>query len=507
MSPFHTIRGCALLTVPCLLVGCAKVHPEPDYQRTAAALKERNNLDEAYDPAADAFVDDKVTALLSDGLTVDDAVRIALLRNRGFQALFARIGASSADVVQSGLLSNPTFGFMARFPEGGGRSNLTFNFGQELVDLWQIPVRKAVARAQLEQTVMEVVQSGVNLAASTRQACYRLLALQRAEEITRENMTLVDRSLKLAEDRFKAGETSQLDVNLVRASLIEVRINRITIQRDLQTEKAALAKEMGLSRLNAAWNLSGSLDLPRHVVADDDSYLQFALDERLDARAAEFAVRQADAEVRRQLLNVFSSVTVGAELERTERRALPGRQVLADTARASTRAGTLTAPEIQTKGQRDLERRQIIDSLFGPTLTVKVPIWDQNQAQIAKAQYQLVEKKKSYEELLDTIARQVQEATAVLRAAGELVQYYEETTIPQARQNVEVAMRAYKAGEQSIVALIDAQRFMISQRLADNNVRRDYAIAMTELQRIEGGRLPVVMTPTTQPVATPQAGQ
>jgi cobalt-zinc-cadmium efflux system outer membrane protein len=475
--------------------GCARVSPQSDYQKTAALVADRTGSDEAYDPDADAIIDEKVAALTAEGVTVDEAARIALLRNRGFQSLFAKIGASRADVVQSGLLSNPSFGFMARFPEGGGRSDLTFSFAQEIVDLWQIPVRKSVAEAQLQQTVFEAGQRGIDLVADAKSKAFQLLALQRAEQINRENVELVDRSLKLAQDRYAAGEAGQIDVNLVRATLLEVRLNLIAVQRDLQIARAALAAVMGLARWPDPWELKDSLEIEPVAVAGDQELLIQAMRQRLDAQAAGMAVRQAEGQLRRQYLSIFSSIQLGSEAERFESRALPGRKVLADTVRDSVRNGQLTAPDIESRGQRDIEKRQIIDSVFGPTLSITVPIWDQNQAQIAKAAFQVTQKQKELEDLLDTVARQVREAAAATRTAEELVKFYREQTLPQGRENVAAAQRAYQAGEQNIVALIDAQRFLISQRLANVNVLRDYATALAELHRVVGGMLPTATSP------------
>ena len=73
---------------------------------------------------------------------------------------------------------------------------------------------------------------------------------------------------------------------------------------------------------------------------------------RLDLQLAQYRISEAEAEVRRQELSVFSDVTAGVEFERSPRRATPGRNVLADTARASIANGGLTAPDIQSRSER-----------------------------------------------------------------------------------------------------------------------------------------------------------
>jgi len=486
-----------------LATRCSRVSPDADFDRARESIADRTGAGDAYDPRTDAAIDDRVLRLLDDGLTGEEAVQVALLNNRAFQALFQTIGASRADVVQSGLLTNPSIGFSARFPEGGGRSDLNFSFAQELVDLWQVPVRRRIAEAQLEQTVMDVVREGVDLAARTRIKCYELLALGRREKIIEENLMLVEQSLELAQRRLAAGEAAQFDINLLRASLLDARTTLIATSRDKRVARAELANLLGLSRLESDWSLNDAFESGISTVPADSMLILQAMRERPDALAAARRVTQAESEIKRQKLSVFASVSLGVEGERNERRALPGRKILADTARASVRAGQLTAPDIQTRAERDFERRQIIDSLLGPSLQITLPIWDQNQAQIAKAVYNAEAARKRYESLLDSVAEDVQRSAALLRAAGELAIFYRDQGLPQAMQNLDLARRAYEGGELNILGLIEAQRHLIDQRLAAVNVTRDYLVAVAELQRALGGRIPAM--PASAPAATQAA--
>lgn len=477
-------------------VGCATVDPQSDYDRVTQLIEERTGATETYSPAIDELVDGKVDALLADGLTVDEAVRVCLLNNRSFQAMFQKVGASRADVVQSGLVSNPSISLMVQFPEGGGRTKLDLGISQQLVDLWQIPVRRKIADAQLEETILDVTRRAIELTAEVKTKCYRYLSIEQAEAITQQNIELSQQSLELAMERFKAGEASRLDVNLTRAKLLEVELEALALRRDRQVAQAAVARVLGLSRSTKPWVLKDSLPQPTTLM-DDVDLITHAMSERIDARMIQSQVAAAEQELALEWLKVVPNVTAGAALERSEARAIPGRKVFADTARESVANGKLTAPSIQSKAQRDLERRQIIDALLGPSLDITLPIFDQNQAQIAKAKYKVAEKRKAYEDLLDDVANQVRQAAAVARNAAEQVRNYADKILPQAQENVEAARRLYLAGEQSILVLIESQETLIKQRRLFQDVLRDYAVAIAELQSAVGGRLPA--GPTTQP--------
>lgn len=487
--------------------GCASVDAQPDFRQASHLISEHTGVDDAYDPATENLIDGKVDDLLADGLTVDEAVRVTLLNNRAFQALFQTVGASRADVVQSGLLSNPSVSLLTQFPEGGGRAKLEVGFAQELVDLWQIPVRKRIAQERLEQTVLEVTQRAIDLAADVKRRCYQVLSARQAETTGQKSVELFRQSLTLADSRFKAGESSRVDVDLVRSELAKAELALLTFQRDRRLAEAGLARVLGLNRTTKSWELVRFSPEPC-VLPEDGTLLMMAMTQRIDARLAKSQVEAAEQELRLEALKTIPSVAVGATLERPENRALPGRKILADTARTSLRNGRLTAPDIQTRAERALERRQIIDSILGPSITFALPIWDQNQAQIAKARFKVLQKRKEYEDLLDTVAHEVEQAATIARSANEQVSFYEQKVLPLAQTNVEAAQRLFQAGEQGVLVLIEAQELFVQQRQLYEEAVRDRAIAIAELEAAVGGRLtmPAETEPEGPPHAASQAG-
>ncbi len=479
--------------------GCTRVDSAADIARVSELAAERSIEADLYDPAVDDTVSDRVGALLADGLTLEEAVQVALLNNRSFQSLFYEIGASRADVVQSTLLTNPSLSFMSRFPEGGGIPNIEIGIGQELVDLWQIPVRKKVAEAKLQQVVLQVAQRTVQLRAEVKTSAYEVLAARRAEETAEESRQLVTHTHELLQRQREAGEISQFEVNLDRGNVIDANLEVIDFRRQREAAQIALARILGISGGLQRVDVRDALPEPGPVPPDAE-LLRVATEQRLDVQIASFEVDATEAEVQRQYLNIFPSLMAGFNIERGDQRALPSRKIIADTLRGSIASGGLTAPTIQSRAERDLERRQIIDAILGPTLQVTLPIWDQNQAQIAKARFAHMQARKRLEDLLNTIAAEVQDAAATARAAYEIDQFYDSEALPQAERNVESARHVYTDGEQGIMVLIEAQRSLVRRRAAHVDVLRRYAVAMAQLEAAVGGRL--MLTPQTRPASS-----
>ena len=74
--------------------------------------------------------------------------------------------------------------------------------------------------------------------------------------------------------------------------------------------------------------------------------IEAALLQRLDVQAAEWELESSVADFQQQRLKLFPSLGIGIAGERSERGRSSGRNILADTARASAAAGKLTAPDI-----------------------------------------------------------------------------------------------------------------------------------------------------------------
>jgi cobalt-zinc-cadmium efflux system outer membrane protein len=181
--------------------------------------------------------------------------------------------------------------------------------------------------------------------------------------------------------------------------------------------------------------------------------------------------------------------------------------VLADTARASIANGQLTAPEVQSRGQRRLERSQQIEAILGPSLSLTLPIFDQNQAQIAKARMTYLEAKALLDRLERSIVQQTRDAADRLVTAWDVVTLYEQEVLPQAQVTLDLSQATYQAGQTTILNVIDAQRSLLEIRRGNLAALQDAAAALAELERatarpateLFGPTVPAIQPAETQP--------
>jgi len=103
---FSGSRVIAAATTMALLAGCTTFSKDGGFNTVSTTASERLGKDAVMvktDEDREA-VAKRTQELLSKPLSMDDAVQIALLNNRGLQASYGELGVSEADLVQAGRL-------------------------------------------------------------------------------------------------------------------------------------------------------------------------------------------------------------------------------------------------------------------------------------------------------------------------------------------------------------------------------------------------------------------
>ncbi len=464
--------------------GCATVKPQHDYERVGQRVSEATGQDRIYQPKDDGLVDGLVEALLQDGISAAEAVEICLLNNRALQAAFMDVGIAHADAVQAGLYTNPFLNISALLPDSGGLANIQSTMAQNIAELWQIPIRKRMANRSLDAAIVDLARKAAVLAMDAKVAYYTAVGSEERLRIARDNLDIANNLLELALARQKAGAANELDVNLSRSVAVD---SEIAVERDRLSAANArrdLATLLGL--IIDADTLVLNDPLPGNFpdTPSAQSLVELSKSWRLDLQAAEQVVSAARATLAYQKSLVVPQIQIGFSLERSERTRQGGRDILADTVRSSIVGGGLTAPGIQPRSERQRGKGQ--DFILGPSLGLTLPIFDQNQAQIAKAQFTLQQAIKTMDGLDRTITQEVRSAVDRAITSWRLMHMYRDKSIPLAQVNLDLSREAYRAGRASFLSVLEAQRFFLEARRSYVAASQTAATMIPELEQTIG---------------------
>jgi len=115
-------------------------------------------------PAPNHAVDEQLHKLLAKPLDADDAVQVALLKNRHLQGNYEELGIAQADLVQAGLLKNPVFSGDLKFSTAGGGTKVELAVVDDFLDVLYIPMRKSIAATALQGQKLRVSIAVIDLA-------------------------------------------------------------------------------------------------------------------------------------------------------------------------------------------------------------------------------------------------------------------------------------------------------------------------------------------------------
>lgn len=504
-------RGILCACIACgLASGCASVDPKADAQRVAKLVTAAVDEPFAVDPFSDAAVQAEVERELAEGLTLSGATRIALLNNPRIHAGLHRLGVGRAEVVQAGLFRNPTVSLMLRWPDGGGLTNLEMNIAQNIADAWQIPARQRAAERELDRTVLEVARETANVVLDVRAAFHRVIRAQREQALAEENLEITRQLLEIALARRAAGAGSELDINLSRAQQLEAELRVREAALETLERRSGLARLLGLEHAPGQLAIREESPALRLESLTAERVIRAAHEHRLDLRAAREVCAAAEARVEYEKSRFIREIELGISAERMDRPRRRDRNWIYETAWASAEEGMLAAPSLMPR------ERRTADWVIGPTLMFELPLFDWNDAQVARADYE----RQQAEAMLEALRRDlVQDAwVAFVRAqtAWSNARFYEEELLPLEQDSLILARESYQAGRTNLLAVLDAQRTLLASRFGHVRAIEAAMLAAVELERVAGCPLQSLISspiqdgesvPASQPVADPAASQ
>ncbi|HSI03672.1 MAG TPA: TolC family protein, partial [Myxococcota bacterium] len=195
-----------------LLASCASTSIRDDVDRVEALTKvELPDAVTASD--VELATSQDVADLLKQPMTADTAVRIALLNNRELRGTLRDLGVERGELVQAGLLPNPTVAFDIRDPGAPGLPlQQDYYVEYELTRALLTPLRTAVAKADLEAARYHVAGSVVAVSYRARIAFFALLAAEQRLRIVQRGLEALAAARDAAQALHDAGNIPLVDL-------------------------------------------------------------------------------------------------------------------------------------------------------------------------------------------------------------------------------------------------------------------------------------------------------
>jgi cobalt-zinc-cadmium efflux system outer membrane protein len=397
----------------------------------------------------DARVPAAVSALLDKPLDRDAAVRIALATNRRLQAQYDTLGIAASDVAAATVLAPLEVDIETKL-SSGGIDELELDVTQDILDLIQLPQRRAVARAGLDAARARAVAATVELVASVERAYVDVVAAHQELELRQSVFDAASASADIAERQRAAGNIAEVALVREQNQREQARIDLGRAQVDVETARESLNELLGLTGKATRWTAGNRLaDLPAEQPGLD------ALEKNAMAANLDVAALKADAE------------------------AAAGRVGL-----ARVRAWL---PELGIGVAAD---RSDVGWGAGPAISIGVPLFNQQQGPRARANAELKRaRNEATATAIEVRARARAVRQRVLGAYAE-ARHLRDVVLPQRQRIVDETLKQYNAMNASTFELLSARRDLVDAGRQYIDALRRFWRASADARALARGALP-----------------
>jgi outer membrane protein, heavy metal efflux system len=409
-----------------------------------------------------------VRGLLQQPLTPDSAVRIALLNNRGLRASMRELGVARGQLVQAGVLPNPSVEIELRQQEHpelpfSPEAELRMEYG--LSQALLSGVRSQVARHELEAARYRAAAFVVELGYATRAACYALQAAQQRLAIATQALDTFAAARDASRALFEAGNIPELDTATQEAAYASARSTVAQLELEMLERREQLQRLLGLHGEATAWTVTDPLPpLAGQAPAFED----------LERKALTASLELAETQRR------LEAVARRSGLARAEGW-LPGVSV-----------GVLAerqAPEDPTHGEWR----------WGGVLHFSVPLFDRRQGTRSAAEAEFDALMERYQGMAIDIRSAAREARNRVASTYLRAQQYQQGLLPARQRVMRQTLLQYNAMQIGIFQVLQARREQLDAELAYVDLLREHWTAQAALDALLAGRR------TGAPIGAPAA--
>jgi outer membrane protein TolC len=446
--------ACLVLLLSALgLSGCASFSPDGGMTVVSDLANRTIKKDVAFTRSADDAerAGGAVKRLLSRALTVDSAVQVALLNNRGLQAAYNELALAETSLVQQSLPPNPTFS-LSRI-SGDGASEVERQVVGDILALATLPFRSDIERDRFRQAQLKAALETLRLAADVRRTYYRAVAANELAGVLVEAKSTAEATANLARKLGETGSINKLDQAREQVFYAEVTADLATVRQTAASARERLARLLGLWDGDLGFRIPDKLpSLPRHPSA-------------LPAIEADAVGHRIDLQIARLEL---AALAKALDLTQATRFV-----TLLEVAGIDRRTHDPETPPFRERG---------FDVAF------QIPIFDGGEVRARQAveTYNLAFNRLTEKAI--NVRSEARDAYRVYRSTYDVARHYEREVLP-LRTIITDEMRLQLSSMQvDVFALLTEERQRVASLRAAIEAKRDFWLAQSDLQvAVNGG--------------------
>lgn len=388
----------------------------------------------------------RVADQLKSPLSLDAALRIALINNPRLQASYEKLGMDYGDLVQAGLPANPSLSVgLTSSAVGIGRE---FGIVQDFFRLLTLAPRKRLAAAQFEETKLTTAQQVLQLSSDLKRAYFTVAADQEAFDLVTEAASASNVAADLAQRQFNAGNIGTRELALRQEFQARSTLEVSRQELALAQAREHLSAMMGLPSELRNWQLGKiPIDASDEIPALNKLEVS-ALNDRYDIAAAKKrTARLADALGVADRFRYLSVLGLGVRYAR------------------------------ETDGER----------LRGPSIELGLPLWDRGQGSRLHMQAALRESERNLEALALDVIGDVRNAHARADNAQRAIQHFRSTLLPLHQRIVAETLKFYNGMLLGVYDVLLARQNQLNAQRDYVESVKSYWLAKVELEHAIGG--------------------
>ena len=436
------------------LAGCASVDPAQRFAGVRETVGQRlnQNLTWSRDTQPSSAVREAVERLLADQLSAEEAVQIALVNNRRLQAAFESLGIAQAQLVDAGLLDNPVFSL---YVYSGAPGNIVDGaIVQDFISVLSLSVRKQIAGAQADRVTAEAAQRALALAAEVKAQYYAVVGDAQALELAQQVVTSTQAAAELAGRQYDAGNLSRREQTIQQVFYAQTALEVAQAQAQLAADREKLNRLLGLWGADTRWQVPARLPRVPDTLPALEQLEASAVERRLDLLAA-----KKEAEAAAQALNLTQQFRY-----------------------------------LSVLGIGVAYKREQGENFFGPAIELSLPLFNQGQGRVARAQAEYRQSANAVGALAVDIRSEARAARDRLVAAHAAVGHFERALLPLQQSIVEETLKFYNGMLVGVYDLLLAQQGQVQTARQYVAALKEFWQAWAELERALGGGVPAPQT-------------